>query len=126
MSKAMASLAQRVADDPAFLAHALAEHAQGHGLDDAALAEALGCAVGQLPALRLCLRPRADPAHFLDDITEIVARFGVVEDTLIEVVRYADALLAIRGQTMAGSGLLMAARDREPDEDDPESIEREP
>src|SRR6266540_1894734 len=110
MASPLDLLAARVETDPAFLANALAEYARSEGLDDAALARALGCAVGQLTPLRLCLRLRSD--RIGEDADEVAGRFGVSRDALIAVVRRADALQALRGGAgMAGT--LMAARDRD-------------
>jgi hypothetical protein len=110
------ALARRVVDDPFFLGEALAAYARSEGLDDAGLAAALGCSVEGLARLRLCRRP--DPARFGADVARIAERFGARADALAEAVRRADALAALRDASAgaAEAGLLMAARDR--DEDD--------
>ena len=112
MTRRISVLARRLADEPDFLAAALADYARSQQLDDAALAAYLGCPMDQLDRLRLCLRPRPD--RFLADIDEIATDFGIDPDALIDVVRFSDALARMR-RTPAmseSSSLLMAARDR--------------
>jgi len=105
-------LALRAAADPAFLGHALALYAESEGLDDAGLADRLGCSPSQLSALRLCLRPRIEPeGQFRADLSEIAERFRLRLSPLAEAVRHADALAELR---VARDRMLRAARDREP------------
>ncbi len=114
MAERLEALARRVQSDPAFLAAALADYARSEGLDEHGLAKALGCAPGQLAPLRLCQRPRAEPAgQFRRDVEQIAARFGVRAAVLAEAVRRSDALRALRGAGMGEQGTLMAARDRD-------------
>lgn len=130
MSDRIAALARRVQDDPFFLASALKDYAEGEGLDDFGLAALLGCSVETLDPLRLCRRPRPDPPWFRQDVDRIVARFGVSASALAAIVRYADALVALRRPTPGEQGTLLAARDRDDDaeSDDarPESEEQPP
>jgi hypothetical protein len=74
-------LARRAEGDPHFLASALA------GLDDAELAERLGCAAGAIPHLKLCRRPDPASVGFLDDVRAIAARFGLRPEALAELCR---------------------------------------
>ena len=107
-------LARRVQIDPNFLAAALADYARSERLDENGLAAALGCPPEQLSPLRLCRRPRAEPAaQFRRDVEQIAARFGVRAEVLAEAVRRSDALIALRRAAPAERGTLMAARDRE-------------
>jgi hypothetical protein len=53
-SSVLDALAPRCAADPFLLASALAAYQRRHGLDDAALAEVLGCPLSVLTHLRLC------------------------------------------------------------------------
>lgn len=118
MADRLDALARRVQSDPAFLAAALADYARSERLDERGLAAALGCPPEQLSALRLCRRPRAEPAgQFRRDVEQIGARFGVRADVLAEAVRRADALAALRQAAAAERGTLMAARDREAESD---------
>lgn len=116
MSERLQLLARRVQDDSYFLASALADYAQSEDLDDRGLARVLKCSVETLPALRLCRRPRADPAYFGNDIATIALRLHVDAVTLAQVVRRADVLVALRQAATSERGILMAARDRQDDE----------
>ncbi len=115
MSDRIAALARRVQDDPFFLASALKDYAHGEGLDDPQLAALLGCTPETLDLLRLCRRPRPEPPWFRQDVDRIAGRFGVRADKLAQIVRYANALAALRRQPAAERGTLMAARDRDDD-----------
>lgn len=121
MSERLDNLARRVGRDPFFLAAALDAYARSERLDERGLARALGCAPATLTPLRLCRRPRPEPAAFRADVERIAGRFGVDAATLAQLVRRADALDGLRGGTASGvgrddAGLLLAARDREDDE----------
>ncbi len=106
-------LARRVQSDPFFLASALADYARSEGLDEQGLAVVLGCPVETLGPLRLCRRPRPEPALFRQDIDRIASRFDVKIDVLAEAVRRSDALSSMRRGAKNERGLLMAARDRQ-------------
>jgi hypothetical protein len=110
--------AERAAGREFFLASALLPYAEVEQLDDAALAERLGCEQGDLPKLLLCRRPRREAPNFRADVERIAEAFGLEPGRLAEVVRAADALRALRegGAAQAG-GWLAAARDREPEPD---------
>jgi hypothetical protein len=115
MSQRIESFARRVADDPFFLAPALAAYARSEGLSDEALAARLGCPVNQLSRLRLCRRPREEPEQFREDIARVAEAFSIDADVLAAAVRRADALAAFRDAASGDAGLLMAARDRDED-----------
>ncbi|HVA92675.1 MAG TPA: hypothetical protein VNL71_22875 [Chloroflexota bacterium] len=124
MASRIEQFARVAADDPFFLGAALADYAASEHLDDLGLASALGCQEALLTPLRLCRRPRPEPSLFRADIEAIVARFAVNGDRLAEAVRRSDALARLRGTAARAEGLLMAARDREPNDgnhDAPES-----
>ena len=80
-------MAARVAADPFFLAHPLAEFARSGRLDDPALAAHLGCRVEDLTPLRLCRAPRPGPAAFRADVAAVAGRFGIAADRLAAAVR---------------------------------------
>ena len=103
--------AERAGERHFFLAAALLPYARAEGLDDAGLAEHLGCTPGDLPALLLCRRPEGEGAMFRADVEAIAERFGLDAARLARVVRLADALVAFGGGT--AGGLLAAARDRD-------------
>jgi hypothetical protein len=104
MSDRLEHFARRVADDPFFLASALTEYAHSEDLDDVGLAEALGCPVEALAPLRLCRRPRPDPAGMREDTARIGGRFGIDPVILADVVRRADALSILRQDTAGARG----------------------
>lgn len=116
MSKALDHLAARVATDPLFLAGALAEFARSEGLDDAALATALGCTTAVLTRLRLCRAPRPDPDGFRHDVAAVASHFQINPTTLAEAVRRGQSLARLRmgPSPAADPGLLLAARDHKP------------
>lgn len=117
MSERVAALARRVADDPFFLAGALAAYARAEGLNDERLAARLGCTVSQLAAIRLCRKPQGAAREFQHDVARIAERFQIDGMVIAEAVRLGDALRAL-GELEQDDGLLMAARDRDADEQD--------
>ena len=113
MSDRIAALARHVQNDPFFLASALADYAQSENLSERGLATVLECSVETLNRLRLCRRPRPTPPLFQADVNRIATRCGVKADALAQIVRRADALVALRRGSVTDAGLLAAARDRE-------------
>jgi hypothetical protein len=114
MTNPLIPLAARVENDPFFLASALALYARSEELDDPALAARLGCPVEQLPRLRLCRMPRTDPAGFREDIAVLAGHFHLDELVLIEALKRGRVIQRLQGAARAEGGVLMAARDREP------------
>jgi hypothetical protein len=111
MSDAVRLLADRLAADPRFLAHPLAEYARSEGLDEAALAARLGCRPDDLPLVRLCQSPRAD--EFRADVTAVATRYGIDPETLAQAVKRGQGLAETREAVRRadGASFLMAARD---------------
>lgn len=108
--------AERAAGRAFFLASVLLPYAEAEGLDDAALAERLGCRPVDLARLLFCRRPRREAPHFRADVERIAAAFGLAAERLAELVRAADAVSAFRAAApRAESGWLAAARDRGPE-----------
>jgi hypothetical protein len=107
------SLAARAAGEPFFLAAVLGPYALSEGLDDAALAAALGCPPGELALLRLCRAPRAGPEEFREDVQAIAERFGLDAGKLAEAVKRGRVIARMRAARPASGGFLMAARDGE-------------
>jgi len=112
MTNRIEALARRIQNDSFFLASALSDYAQSEGLNDLDLANKLDCSLEVLSSLRLCRRPRREPAFFRQDVEQITSRFGLKSTVLAEVVRRSDALSALRRGKASEEGLLMAARDR--------------
>ena len=112
--------AERASTDRFFLASALLPYARAEGLDDAGLAERLGCAPDDLPALLLCRRPEKQGGRFRMDVERIAERFGLDPARLAQAIRLADALAAFGGAAPEATGpLLAAARDRDDAEHPP-------
>lgn len=115
MSASVERLAKRVAVDPYFLAFALAEYAAAEGLDDAALAAALGAAPGMLPHVRLSPAPRADADGFREDVDRVAAAFALNRDVLATAARHGQVIAGMRAAAEANpaaAGAMLAARDR--------------
>lgn len=103
--------AERASERPFFLAAPLLAYARAEHLDDAGLAARLGCDPARLPTLLLCRRPTGEGAMFRADVEAIAERFGLRAVQLAQILRRADALVALAGAAPEG-GLLAAARDR--------------
>jgi hypothetical protein len=110
MADPLTRLAAAAESEPFYLASLLAAFARSEGLDDNGLAARLGCAIGELPVLKLCRAPRRDPAGRCEDIARLAEHFHLDAFALTEAVKRAWVMQAMSD---AGDGLLMAARDRE-------------
>ncbi len=86
-ARRLAKLAARVADDPHFLASALARWQADEQLSDPAIAMALGIHLDDLIALRLCRRPDPAQARFGADLATIAAHYGAHAAILDRVLR---------------------------------------
>ena len=75
-------------------------------MDDATLAQFLGCPVETLPALKLCGTPREEAAGFRADMERVAQHFGLSLDRLVEAVRRGQALQRLRTASHASRGLL--------------------
>lgn len=110
---------QRAAGRPYFLASALATYRELHGIDDAALAAALGCTPDALPHLGLCRRPDPAASDFRTAVQQIADYAGITPfplAALLRDVQVAEAMLdgAPPGASSEGHDMLLAARDRPP------------
>ena len=113
--------AERAAEQPFFLASSLLPYARAEQLDHAALAAHLGCAADHLPALLLCRRPTGEGLVFRKDVEVIAQRFSLEAARLAQVIRAADAVVALqRIGTNPSEHLLAAARDRLDPDDHPD------
>jgi hypothetical protein len=114
MADSLESLARRAEGEPFFLASVLAAYARSEGLpDDAGLAAALGCRVGDLSMVRLCRAPRTEPDAFWEDVRRVAERFGMDPERLAAAVKRGRVVLRFQAARPAPGGGLMAARDRE-------------
>jgi hypothetical protein len=103
-----------------FLASALEKYKTVEKLDDTALASHFGLDTGQLARLALCLRPVPDTPRFRADVERICQKFGVAPAKLVSLLRRVAAYEISSAPT---TGVLMAARDYEPDEGDQYQVE---
>jgi len=102
----------RAEEDPFFLGYALAVYRAVEELDDAGLARRLGCAPVDIAPLALCRRPVSRDASFGDDVRRIAAWANLDADRLVNVLRHAESVAALRqARPRAGGGVLLAARD---------------
>lgn len=117
MNEVLEHMANRVADDPFFLARPLAEYARSERLDDASLASRLGCRPEELARLRLCRAPLCGEAEFRADVTRVAAAFGIDPGILADAVRHGEGLARLRVTARAAGepGHFLAARDSAPD-----------
>ena len=111
---AVNSLATR----PAFLAHAFAVAFAGD-VSAKRIAAELGCS--ETNALRIAMMtvPQADRQQFRDDVAHIASAAGVDDAVLFSVIKQAK-VLAVFDHDGNEEGMLLAARDIVPDQDDRE------
>lgn len=115
MTQPLETLAQRLEQDPFFLACPLHLFAQSEGLEEKELAKKLGCSLESLVFLRLCRAPEGEAAKFQKDIECIASRFQIQGDVLAEVMRRGEALWNMKKKAAAKT--LMAARDADQPKD---------
>lgn len=112
---------QKAQSNTFFLAKVLAEFQIQNNLDDAAIAESLGCKTDDLPRLGLCRCPDANQPTFVTDIDHLANRYHLNANYLANLIRQVSALHAMKEQLRKSSGrqkLLLAARDRDEDNAD--------
>lgn len=124
----LAALARRLRDDPEFMASALAEYQAVERASDSALASYLHLDPSQLSRLALCRRPDTGSPSFGDQVRQIAAFAGADLTALAGLLRQVHALTTLRNlpgheapaasDSLVTRGLLAAARDREPGDDD--------
>lgn len=88
----LAALAERLRDDPQYMARTLDVYQRRARLSDAEMARALGATPEMLLRLALCRRPASDAPDFAEQAREL-ADFTLIDETrLIAVIRQADSL----------------------------------
>jgi hypothetical protein len=110
--------ARRSGEHPWTLGVIFEDYCRIEGITRADLAAFLGCSVDSLAWMSLCRRPAAD--HFADDVSKISERFNADASKLAHIVRRVDVLGAMRQPTIPREDeerMLLAARDREDDEE---------
>ncbi len=80
----LSHLARQAASKPEFVASKLAAYQRAKSLDDAALANQLGCSLDDLPHLRLCMLPRLD--HFEENVERIASHVHANAVVLAQVL----------------------------------------
>jgi hypothetical protein len=110
MSKNLERLAQRLEDDPFFLACPLSIYAKSEGLDVTALAARLRCPKENLSLVYACRSPAGDSDAFQDDVDRVAAKFALDADVLAEAIRRGQAILLMQRAANL-QGTLLAARD---------------
>jgi hypothetical protein len=103
----------RAEEDPFFVGFALRIYRAAEELDDAGLAERLGCAPADLPSLALCRRPTPTATSYRHDVDRIAVWAHTDADRLANVLRFAEGVEAMRRmrRPAGADGVLMAARD---------------
>jgi len=113
--------ASRAASHKFYLASAFAAYRSSEDLDEAMLADFLGCSPSTLKFLSLCRRPAVvSETEFRADLDQIASRFDVRRDRLVILLRAVEFLGALQTQkspvqayqTRKRSSLLLAAQDR--------------
>lgn len=120
MNEPLERLALEAERRPFFLSHLLALYSRAEGLDEAGLADSLGSTPEQLTQLRLCRAPHTD-RRFDADVSRLASYFGLDWQKLANVVRYGQALIQMRDACPTRPGMLLAARDAEVVESEPEA-----
>ena len=119
-SRLLLRAAMRARSEPTLLGATLDGYQVRRGLDDAELAEELGCDELQLARLMLCRPPR--DAQFAVDLAQITGRIGLDPLALTRVLRLAAALESLAAAPARDEGLRAARRADEDDmaEEEPE------
>ena len=125
VGKYLAGLANRLKDNPGFMAYVLSVYQTQERLDDTALAEHLGTTVDLLSRLALCKRPSTESARFADQVRQIAAYVSTDPAVVANVIRQVGGLETLGRRPVAldsdrqatrqshtKAGLLAAARDR--------------
>ena len=113
--------ARRASQHPFFLAAALERFRIHSGMQEADLAQFLGCDPESLPRVALCRQPDPASPAFRSDIRRIADTFGLQPERLLQVIRETDVLNAIGeashvAEEHSARGFLMAASDLEAEE----------
>lgn len=102
-----------------FLGSVLQSVAARDALSDEVLASRLGCSAENLARLRLCRAPSYDGPKFIDEIRRIAEYCSVDFPSLLALVKdsYISESISDASSPESSSGWLMAARDREQQDD---------
>jgi hypothetical protein len=122
--------ARRALQHPFFLSADLEDFRQQRGMWEADLAQFLQCSPQMLARLALCRRPNPELPAFHADVQRIASALGVDPTSLVRLIRDVAALRALQesgpaASTETGRGLLLAARDAEPEEPPDDRLDSE-
>jgi hypothetical protein len=123
----MARLLAKAEVDHFFLAYRLRSFAEIRSFTDAQLAEFLHCKQDALPRLGLCRCPESSAPSFADDIIRIAGFAPCDSNQLVNVLRETEGIMFLRQITTNSTGhnQLLAARDRQENEEHSNSDDRE-
>lgn len=93
---ALERFAQRLRQQPAFMAYVLQRIMTYEHMDEERLARQLGVDALGLTRLALCKRPRPDPEHFNADVQAIADYTGANMTELLRLLRTMDTLEAFQ------------------------------
>jgi hypothetical protein len=113
----LARAAHRARTESWSLGRLLSDFCALESISEDDLAEQLSCTPATLRWLFVCRVPT--PARFAEDVELIAQRFALNGHGLAALIRRADALIALTtsAEDSGPTELLLAARDREPEED---------
>ena len=114
MGEVFVHAALRASGRDGFLGAILRAYGEALALSDQGVAERLGCDIDGLRFLALCGEPRPD-AQFASDIQNLAHRVGADPTALAQAVRLGMALRVLRSAPPVG--LLVAARDHQPEDE---------
>src|SRR5262249_36762132 len=109
------ALAERLRDNPQFMAHALDVYQRRARLSDAEMARALGATPEMLLRLALCRRPASDAPDFAEQARELADYTLIDEARLARVIREANSLIESSpnaGRLGSFAGAMAAIRRR--------------
>lgn len=90
--KLLEALAERLQDNPDFMAYTLAVYKKAKKLDDLALCERLGAMPEMIVRLALCKRPRRLSLDFADQVREL-SDFTLIDEAVLNgIIEHADGL----------------------------------
>ena len=112
LTRKMASLAS---GDPFYFGWYLNNYSEMTGMNKDEMSKEIGCLPSVFDSMSLCRAPYEDPPDFRRDVEAIADRYGARPEAIANIVRSV--------QVTDGSASLIAARDR--DEDDERAPERD-
>lgn len=112
------SAARRAQRETWTLGWCLSRLAELEGNSSRELAAELKCDAATVQWLFLCRSPVGE--RFTEDVEQIASRFSLDIKSLVGLIRRAHAVTALAARSHdVSEGILLAARDREDDEDQP-------